>query len=68
MWRKCERMLVFEEFSVNMLAIPQVDEFKRVVTAIIESKNVEDSVLKRHKSRGKLLARERIEHLIGMRS
>jgi hypothetical protein len=51
---------------LKTLTFLHVSEFKSIIDSIVGAKLIDKSVLERHKTRGKLLARERIEHLIGI--
>lgn len=53
---------MFKQNQAEMLET--ITEFRNVVDPIIDGRMVDQSVVKRHKTRGKLLARERIEALV----
>ncbi|KAL3101171.1 hypothetical protein niasHS_001631 [Heterodera schachtii] len=54
-----------EQFKQNEAEMAEsISEFKNVVDAVIDGQMVEKTVIERHKNKGKLLARERIEQLI----
>uniref|UniRef100_A0A183C6D7 Probable methylcrotonoyl-CoA carboxylase beta chain, mitochondrial n=1 Tax=Globodera pallida TaxID=36090 RepID=A0A183C6D7_GLOPA len=54
-----------EQFKQNEAEmLESVAEFRTVVDAVISGEMVDQNVIKRHKSKGKLLARERIEQLV----
>ncbi|KAL3120822.1 hypothetical protein niasHT_008114 [Heterodera trifolii] len=54
-----------EQFKQNEAEMAEsISEFKNVVDAVIDGQMVDKTVIERHKNKGKLLARERIEQLV----